>query len=227
MTFHKFDANPSLLEDANEQNKDKSFASLGLNENIISAINESIGSRTPVTPSSIQFGVIPFILQRRNVIFSAETGSGKTVAYLAPIIQLIQEQKEMDSHLEASDPRHHRRRSPYGLVVLPSRELTEQVGNVARQLAAGTGVGVATMIGGVPKNVTHTGLDLVVTTSGIIESHLNRGIYHINRLEHVVLDEADTLLDDTFSYEVVDLLENLNVRVANFFHPSTKTFFTR
>ena len=228
MTFHQFDVNPSLLEvdttSAADQEK-KTFAALGLNENIVAAINQSVTGKatSPVTPSSIQFGVIPFILARRNVIFSSETGSGKTVAYLAPVIQLIEEQKALDAARFGAD--YHRRRSPYGLVVLPSRELTEQVGGVARQLSAGTGVGVATMIGGVPKKgeggagIAHTGLDLVVTTSGMIESHLNRGVYHLHRLQHVVLDEADTLLDDTFSYEVVDLLENLNVSSGVLLNP--------
>lgn len=203
MTFHNYNlANPSVLDSIN--NDDKSFESLGLHENITSSIYRIIGGRKVVLPSSVQFGVIPFILQNKNVIFSAETGSGKTIAYLAPVIQMISEQKKLQT-----SPRMDR--SPYALVVLPSRELTEQVGQVARELASATDVGVATMIGGIPKNVVHTGMDIVVTTSGIIESHINRSIYRLNRLNHIILDEADTLLDDTFSYEVVDLLENINV----------------
>src|SRR5699024_135587 len=166
MTFHNFDDNPSVLDSF--KSEDKSFQSLGLNENIVTSIYRIVNNNAAINPSSVQFGVIPFILQNRNVIFSAETGSGKTIAYLAPVIQMIEEQKKMSIH-QGLD------RSPFGIVVLPSRELTEQVGNVAKELASLTNVGVATMIGGAPKHVAHTGLDLIVTTIGMVESHINRG----------------------------------------------------
>ncbi|OTF83444.1 DEAD box ATP-dependent RNA helicase-like protein [Euroglyphus maynei] len=147
--------------------------------------------------------VIPMMLRYRNVVFSAETGSGKTIAYLAPLIQLIQQNKVVDSN--------RNRKAPLGLIVLPSRELTEQVGYVAKQLCANTNVGVATMIGGLPKHLHQTGIDLVVSTIGIIESHLNNGVYSLRKLNHIVIDEADTLLDDSFTYETMDLLEKLNI----------------
>lgn len=165
MIFHRFDANPSLLESLKDE--DKSFSSLGLNPNIVSSIYGLVNKGLNLLPSTIQFGVIPLILKNKNVVFSAETGSGKTIAYLAPIIQMIEEKKRLQ-------PRDKHMKSPFGLVILPSRELTEQVGRVAMQLAAGTDVGVATMIGGLPKNITHTGLDLVVSTIGIVESHINK-----------------------------------------------------
>lgn len=164
MTFHSFDENPSLMESF--QKNDLSFESIGLDPNIVHSIYGLINHGSSIKPSSIQFGVIPVILQKKNVLFSAETGSGKTIAYLAPIIQLINQYKRSNSS---------NRKSPFGLVLLPSRELTEQVGNVAQQLATNTNVGVATMVGGIPKHIKHSGMDLIITTIGMVDSHVNKG----------------------------------------------------
>ncbi|KAI2799332.1 hypothetical protein BLOT_014493 [Blomia tropicalis] len=166
MTFHSFDENPSLMESF--QKNDLSFESIGLDPNIVHSIYGLINHGSSIKPSSIQFGVIPVILQKKNVLFSAETGSGKTIAYLAPIIQLINQYKRCNSS---------NRKSPFGLVLLPSRELTEQV-----------------------------------------------DLYRLNYLKHIVLDEADTLLDDTFSGEVVDILGKLNLQSNSTFVDSEETY---
>lgn len=204
MTIHSFDdENQSLLEMMSEQDKKaKTFESLGLEPTMVKSIDQLVGKS--IHPTSIQFGAIPMILKHENVILSAETGSGKTIAYLAPIIQMIHQYKQAKPD--------HPKRSPLGLVVLPSRELTEQVGYVARRLAEGTNVGVATMIGGLPKHTPHTGLDLVVSTLGLVDNHLNKNLYRINHLHHLVLDEADSLLDDSFSIDTMTLLESVNLR---------------
>ena len=144
----------------------QSFKSLGLKDNIVHSIFRIFNNRVEV-PSSIQYGAIPLILQNKNVIFTSETGSGKTIAYLAPIIQMIEDYKINFAY--------NLKRSPLGLVILPSRELTEQVGKVALELCLNTNVGVATMIGGLPKHIQHTGLDLVISTIGLVESHINKG----------------------------------------------------
>lgn len=213
MTFHSFDENPSLMESF--QKNDLSFESIGLDPNIVHSIYGLINHGSSIKPSSIQFGVIPVILQKKNVLFSAETGSGKTIAYLAPIIQLINQYKRCNSS---------NRKSPFGLVLLPSRELTEQVGNVAQQLATNTNVGVATMVGGIPKHIKHSGMDLIITTIGMVDSHVNKDLYRLNYLKHIVLDEADTLLDDTFSGEVVDILGKLNLQSNSTFVDSEETY---
>ncbi|KAH7641746.1 dead box atp-dependent rna helicase-like protein [Dermatophagoides farinae] len=199
MTVHNFDTNPSLMS----CDHPKSFDSLGLGQNLTQSIYDTVNSGQSIFPSTIQSAVIPLLLRYRNVVFSAETGSGKTIAYLAPLIQLIQQTKVVNSN--------RNRKCPFGLIVLPSRELTEQVGDVAKQLCANTDVGVATMIGGLPKHLHQTGIDLVITTIGIIESHLNNGVYSLRNLNHIVFDEADTLLDDSFAYETMDLLGKLNI----------------
>lgn len=168
MTFHNYANNPSVLTGNSQEGN--TFESLELDPRIIESIYKLVGNgaSSAVTPSAIQLGVIPFILQGENLIFSAETGSGKTIAYLAPVIQLIAEQKKLSASLK-------RRKQPLGLVLLPSRELTEQVGNVAQALASNTEVGVSIMIGGIPKHLTATGFDLIISTVGLVENHINKG----------------------------------------------------
>src|SRR6218665_808692 len=169
MTFHRFDDNPSVL-----QNNNVTFAELGLTPSMVNAVQRLV----PDHPSLIQVGGIPQILQNRNVILSAETGSGKTIAYLAPLIQKIQEQKIFQNHNQ------NRHKTPFGLVLLPSRELTQQVGDVATNLAFLSSdsqdikVGVATIVGGLPNGSDHSGMDLIVTTIGMVESHISRGVYN-------------------------------------------------
>lgn len=160
MRFHIYGANPSKLVTEDESS---TFDSLGLNEPMCQAI-QSMAIREP---SAIQKATIPSILEHKNVICSAETGSGKTIAYMAPILQMIREYKEITSQETT-------RGFPLGLVVVPSRELAEQVGRVAHHLGTHCGIGVSTMIGGLPKHLTHSGMDLIVSTIGLVQPLLQR-----------------------------------------------------
>lgn len=220
MVFNSYDDNPAYLVGQNK-NKQKirqvKFNELGLNQDICQVI-ESMGLEYP---SAIQLPVIPEILDGQNIICSAETGSGKTIAYLAPIIQLIKEFKDKNKE-------QNRFKEPKGLIVVPSRELAEQVGNIARKFGSYCGLGVGIMASGLP-SVKDQSLDLVVTTIGLVRPMLDKsklfikilitkfclisGVYKINRLRYVVVDEADSLFDDTFSNETLNLLNNINVRI--------------
>jgi len=167
MQFHIYDKNPSKIEKyPNKQSP--SFESLGLNSTICEAI-QLLGISEP---TAIQSGAIPSILDYKNVICSAETGSGKTIAYLAPIIQMIRDFKQLKS--EQTNKMY-----PRGLVVVPSRELAQQVGRVAQHLGTYCGIGVAVMIGGIPQHLTHTGMDLVISTIGLVQPLINKGINHL------------------------------------------------
>ncbi|UXI21762.1 hexokinase-1-like [Sarcoptes scabiei] len=201
MTIHNFSENPSILQ--RNSIEEISFTALGLDNDLIASIKDIIGNNSK--PSNIQHAVIPKILQFKNVIFSAETGSGKTIAYLAPLIQIIHQSKQLDRNQNRNP------KLPYALIILPFRELTEQIGKIAKILARKKDVGVATMIGGLPKHIPQTGMDLIITTIGMIDSHLNNGIYSLRKLDHLVLDESDTLFDDSFLFETMDLIEKLNL----------------
>ena len=158
MRFHIYDTNPSKVVTISPEDCVPTFESLGLTTNICDAIH----SMSISEPTAIQMAVIPSILEHKNVICSSETGSGKTIAYLAPIIQMIREYKELKGEQTSTV-------FPKCLVTVPSRELAEQVGNVAQVLGSYCGVGVATMIGGIPKHLTHSGKDLIVSTIGLVQ----------------------------------------------------------
>lgn len=163
MQFHIYDKNPSQVG-KQENRENLTFGSLGLQPPVCDAI-QSLGI---TEPSAIQMAAIPSILDYKNIICSAETGSGKTIAYLAPIIQMIRDFKQLKCEQTI-------RGLPRGLVVVPSRELAEQVGRVAQRLASYCGIGVAVMIGGIPKHITHTGMDLIVSTIGLVQPLINKG----------------------------------------------------
>ncbi|CAG2105644.1 unnamed protein product [Medioppia subpectinata] len=201
MRFHVHEDNPSIVVKESPQHLSATFRSLGLK----SVVCDAIESMDIKSPTGIQMAAIPSILDKKNVICSAETGSGKTMVYLAPIIQMIRQFKEYNSQQTSQY-------YPKGLVIVPSRELAEQVGRVAQHLATYCGIGVAVMMGGPPQHISHTGMDLIISTIGLVQPLIQKRIYSIRRLNHLVIDESDTLFDDTFGGEVIDLLGSVLVR---------------
>jgi ATP-dependent RNA helicase RhlE len=150
-------------------------------------------------PTPIQERSVPLILAGRDVVGSAETGSGKTAAFLLPIL----------SRLLAG-------RRPAGtrvLVLVPTRELAIQVRTVALELSAGTSVGVASVYGGVgmeeQSRALRGGVDVVVATPGRLLDHAGRGATRFHTLEVLVLDEADRMLDMGFLPDIRRILKLL------------------
>jgi ATP-dependent RNA helicase RhlE len=150
-------------------------------------------------PTPIQERSIPAIMAGRDVVASAETGSGKTAAFLLPIL----------TRLLAG-------RRPAGtrvLVLVPTRELAVQVRTVALELSAGTSVGVASVYGGVgmdeQSRALRGGVDIVVATPGRLLDHAGRGAARFHTLEVLVLDEADRMLDMGFIPDIRRILKLL------------------
>jgi len=141
-------------------------------------------------PTPIQAAAIPPLLEGRDVIGQACTGSGKTIAFGLPLVERINEQ---DRALQA-------------LVLVPTRELAQQVGAVLKQITAGTGIRVAIVYGGQaigPQQETlRKGCQIVVGTPGRIIDHLARRSLQPNALKFLVLDEADEMLDRGFAPDV-------------------------
>ncbi|KAI1295504.1 putative ATP-dependent RNA helicase DDX28 [Halotydeus destructor] len=210
IVFRPYANNPFFEDDVSEEHGSNTpdFASMKLTPTVLEALKK-YGLKNP---TRIQREGIPAILGTHNVVVSAETGSGKTIAYLAPILHSVVRQKLKQSD-EKSSFSH---RSPKALIVVPSRELAQQVGTVARDLGKLCNVGVATMIGGESKHLPHTGYDVVVTTIGLVAGHQKRGIYKLDQVNQIVLDEADTLLDDSFSFNVTDLLHHTRLKDDKF-----------
>lgn len=141
-------------------------------------------------PTPIQAAAIPPLLEGRDVIGQACTGSGKTIAFGLPLVERISEQN----------------RALQALVLVPTRELAQQVGAVLKQITAGTAIRVAIVYGGQaigPQQVTlRQGCQIVVGTPGRIIDHLARRSLQPNALKFLVLDEADAMLDCGFAPDV-------------------------
>ncbi|HEX9705361.1 MAG TPA: DEAD/DEAH box helicase [Gemmatimonadales bacterium] len=172
-----------------------SFSSLGLIPELIRAVADE-GYQTP-TP--IQLEAIPLALAGRDLIGSAQTGTGKTAAFALPILQRL-----------AQEGSAHGLRA---LVLVPTRELAEQVLQSTRAYGRHVSVTAAAVYGGVgmepQTRALKRGVDIVVATPGRLLDHMERGHVDFSRLEVLVLDEADRMLDMGFAPDVRRILAAL------------------
>ncbi|WP_298211572.1 DEAD/DEAH box helicase [Acidovorax sp.] len=190
------------------------FASLGLSPALVHAADK-VGFSTP-TP--IQAGAIPAILQGADLLGAAQTGSGKTAAFALPLLQQLQ----LSATQGPSGPRRVR-----ALVLVPTRELAAQVGEVLRSLAQHLSqpLKVAIVFGGVSINPQMMGLrggaDIVVATPGRLLDLVEHNALRLSTVAHLVLDEADRLLDLGFAEELQRVLALLPARRQNLFFSAT------
>lgn len=166
--------------------------SLQLSEILIENLNTEL-EITRLT--KIQSDAIPKICDNNHALIAAETGCGKTLAYLLPIIQQILERKYRFEERPLN--------TPLVLILTPGRELALQITDVAEKLCKSTGISVKCILGGNTKqkmiNPEFEDVDILVGSMGAISKLVTTGIYRMEKVRHVVLDEADTLLDDSFS----------------------------
>ena len=160
-----------------------SFAELGLNEQILAGV-DALGFSTP-TP--VQAGAIPKVLAGRDVVASAQTGTGKTAAFALPTLQRI-----------AGKSGH----GPHALVVTPTRELAAQIDDVVKVVCQKTGQRAVIVMGGAKfdKQITtlEKGCDLLVATPGRLLDLMEHNHVSLSGVEVLVLDEADRMLDMGF-----------------------------
>lgn len=166
------------------------FSSLGLCRPVIAALK----NLNYITPTPIQFQAIPHIIAGRDVVGSAETGSGKTAAYALPILECLQE------------PMGY----PRALVICPTRELASQVQEQFQIFAAHLNLQSLAVYGGTgfeaQTRALKKGVDILVATPGRLLDHLERKHVDISKVEMLVLDEADRLLDMGFMPQVRRLI---------------------
>jgi len=170
------------------------FAALGLAPELVRAVaDEGYAQPTP-----IQAEAIPLALAGRDLIGSAQTGTGKTAAFVLPILQRL-----------AAGPRGTLR----ALILVPTRELAEQVATSIRVYGRHTHLAGAAVYGGVgmepQTRALRHGVDMVVATPGRLLDHMERGHADFSRLEVLVLDEADRMLDMGFAPDVRRILNAL------------------
>ena len=164
---------------------DTTFAELGLNEQLLQGV-EALGFTNP-TP--VQAQAIPVVLQGRDVVASAQTGTGKTAAFTLPVLQLVGQAAKGQ-------------KAPRALIVTPTRELAQQIDAVADKLCAVTGQRVATVIGGERYDRQlkrlKAGCDVLVATPGRLIDLMERNEADLSHIQILVLDEADRMLDMGF-----------------------------
>ncbi len=170
------------------------FASLGLSAGIL----QDIARAGFLEPTPIQAQGIPAALQGRDVLGCAQTGTGKTAAFVIPMVERL-----------ADAPKG----PPRGLVLTPTRELAFQIQEVVDQLGRGRRVFATTIVGGSDMQAQVRGLrqrpDILVATPGRLLDHMWNGTISLASLQIVVLDEADRMLDMGFAPQLNQILDAL------------------
>lgn len=166
------------------------FSELELDESLLDALQDKGFTR----PTAIQAAAIPPALEGRDVLGSAPTGTGKTAAYLLPVLQHL-----VDFPRKKSGP-------PRILIVTPTRELAMQVAEHARELAKHTHLDIATITGGVAymnhAEVFSENQDIVVATTGRLLQYIKEENFDCRAVETLILDEADRMLDMGFAQDI-------------------------
>lgn len=175
------------------QQADTGFASLGLDPKIL----ESLTALGYEEPTPIQREVIPPLLEGKDIVGQAATGTGKTAAFALPIIQRL-------SEMDGKRPR------PAAVVLVPTRELATQVAEAMHKYGRPLGISVLPIYGGQAYGpqlrALKQGVDVVVATPGRALDHIRRGTMPLSGIRIVVLDEADEMLDMGFADDIESVL---------------------
>ncbi|MGD1334206.1 DEAD/DEAH box helicase [Vibrio harveyi] len=171
------------------------FADLGIEQPLV----ETLGGLNIVTPTPVQEKSIPHVLEGKDLLAAAQTGTGKTAAFGLPIIQTVQQQK--------------RNGTPQALILVPTRELAQQVMDNLTQYSANTDLKIVCVYGGtsigVQKKKFEEGADILIATPGRLLDHLFNGNVNISKTGILVLDEADRMLDMGFWPDLQRILRRL------------------
>lgn len=171
------------------------FADLGLSETALAAV-ERMGYTDP-TP--VQEQAIPLVMEGRDLIAAASTGTGKTAAFLLPVLSTLPRMKG-------------RARAPRMLVVSPTRELAQQIAQTCMQITRQTRHFTTTVFGGTPYGPQikelRGGTDVLIATPGRLKDLMARGVVDLGSIEVLVLDEADRMLDMGFLPDVTTIVND-------------------
>ena len=171
-----------------------SFSELGLGSGTV-AVLDSLGF---TTPTEIQQKAIPVILSGRDLMASAETGSGKTAAYALPSIQSIKGSSE---------------KRPRILVLVPTRELAIQVETQFQRFSNNSGLRTVTIYGGTgyekQTRQLRRGVDVVIATPGRLTDHMERENVKLSNIQVLIMDEADRMLDMGFTPQVRRIVDHV------------------
>lgn len=169
--------------------------------NLSSALLEGLDAMGFTKPTPVQEQAIPLILASKDLIASAQTGTGKTAAFLLPILDRIS--RKQDHHLNT-------------LILVPTRELALQIDQQVEGFGYFVGASSISVYGGgsgatwdQQRKALESGADIVIATPGRLIAHLASGAVNFDRLEHLVLDEADRMLDMGFYEDLIKIVSHL------------------
>ena len=186
------------------------FSNLGLSAELLRAVQEE--GYTEATP--IQQQAIPLVLEGRDILAGAQTGTGKTAGFTLPMLQRLQ--------MSGTDERRRRIRA---LILTPTRELAAQVAESVRTYGRHLPFKAAVIYGGVSINPQisklRKGVDIIVATPGRLLDHLQQGTINLGGVEILVLDEADRMLDMGFIRDIRKILKALPTHRQNLLFSAT------
>ncbi|MBK6282863.1 MAG: DEAD/DEAH box helicase [Draconibacterium sp.] len=183
--------------------------------NIIDPILKALIDENYTEPTLIQEKAIPVILDGKDVLGSAQTGTGKTAAFAIPILQ----------HLYNRRMEHNRSRNIKTLVITPTRELAIQIGESFSTYGKFIGIRNTVIFGGVKQasqtNALRHGVDVLVATPGRLLDLMDQGYVKLNDIEYFVLDEADRMLDMGFIHDIRKIIAKLPHKRQSLFFSAT------
>ena len=187
------------------------FEELRIIEPVLKALKEENYTK----PTSIQEQAIPLILNRHDVMGSAQTGTGKTAAFAIPILQ----------HLCIDRRQKNPKRAISALVITPTRELAIQIGESFSTYGKYTGIKNTVIFGGVSQgkqtDALRKGVDILVATPGRLLDLMDQGFIRLQDIEYFVLDEADRMLDMGFIHDIRKILTKLPEKRQSLFFSAT------
>ena len=182
---------------------------------LIEPISKALKEEGYTTPTPIQSKAIPIILQQRDLLGCAQTGTGKTAAFAIPMLQLLYNnplQKHEKSRIRS-------------LILTPTRELAIQIGESFAAYGRHTGIRHTVVFGGVGQkpqtDALQRGVDVLIATPGRLLDLINQGFIKLNQLEQFVLDEADRMLDMGFVHDVKKVIKLLPAKRQSLFFSAT------
>lgn len=195
-----------------------SFDSLGLNAEILKAIQE----QNYTTPTPIQQQAIPVILSGKDLMASAQTGTGKTAGFGLPILQKLIEQQAK----KTNQPERRKGKRPlFALILAPTRELAAQIGENIRDFSRYLAIRSLVVFGGVSINPQmmklRGGVDILIATPGRLLDLVQQNAVDLSTIKTLVLDEADRMLDMGFIHDIRRVIAKLPKKRQNLMFSAT------
>jgi ATP-dependent RNA helicase RhlE len=185
------------------------------NLNLIKPLQTALANEGYTIPTPIQKQAIPVILERKDLLGCAQTGTGKTAAFAVPILQILSEEQESAKS----------RKTIKALIITPTRELALQVGESFSVYGRYTGLKNTVVYGGVSQHIQtykiRCGVDILVATPGRLLDLINQNYINLSHIKILVLDEADRMLDMGFIHDVKKIIAMLPAERQSLFFSAT------